>query len=393
VRASIRREADHPDDRGDETGALQRQWVLCSPMGIFHRPHVGIVIEADDRWSYLAWSGGQLVAQRGLDKQGSVTYIDNSALNGPSSIQVGIDSDLGGGIGGFPAISHDPMFMVFNNNGVHTYTYAAVPGTEIAGSGGAGGAAGGPGTGGQVGGGSGGMTGSGGGPGDQGTGGRGAGTGGQGGASPRPGVCYYAGAPYPVHTNFPGVGSDWCNTCRCTDAGSSCTLIGCSAWPGGPGVCIADGDYRYGDVGGLVAYRDEASLLRPTTTGPTSYRYARRAGDGTEPLASCSPALPACNAEGLVDLADVLRGLGHADVQRALAEPSPPLFGRDTRPVDGQLFQLLRGDGRGFLVGSPCAAADSSCAAIPIGVTDLVSMLRALDAQQLMDTTCEPLHR
>jgi hypothetical protein len=270
------------------------------------------------------------------------------------------------------------------------------------GSGGSGGGTGGTETGaaGAGGMGTGGQTGSGGrGSGGMGTGGHVGTGGGSGGRGSGTGgtfsnVCTLDGTDrYPYGSSFPGTGDNWCNHCRCNGGlYATCTAIGCSAWPGGPGSCTIDTTYRYGDIGGHVAYHDEASLLFwPTTEMAIGYRYARRSVSAGAPEMSCSPAPPACNTADRVDPADVLRAVADPDVQAALAQPAPPLYGRDTRPVDGAVFQLLRADGRGFLAGSSCQTSEPACAAIPAGVSRMVTLLRALDTQQLMDPSCAAL--
>ena len=87
-----------------------------------------------------------------------------------------------------------------------------------------------------------------------------------------------------------------------------------------------------------------------------------------------------------------MNDINDADVQAALAMSAAPLYGHDTRPVDGTVFQFLRvGDGRGLLVGMPCTTSGAGCIDAPAGVTRLVADLRALDAQQLMDPSCAAL--
>jgi hypothetical protein len=150
-------------------------------------------------------------------------------------------------------------------------------------------------------------------------------------------------------------------------------------------ACALDATYRYGDVGGLVAHSDTVTL-----TPPASYVYNRTSYSPTlPPHLSCSPPLPACNTPAVIDVADLLRDLRHADVQRALAAAAPPLYGHDTRPADGTVFKFLRGDGRGFLVGEACWAG--ACVEIPAGIARLVADLRALDSQQLKRPSCAAL--
>jgi hypothetical protein len=149
--------------------------------------------------------------------------------------------------------------------------------------------------------------------------------------------------------------------------------------------CTWDAVYRYGNNGGLVAYQDETTL-----TPPSSYKRTRDTFGNAAPL-TCTPALPACNTAGALDVADITADLTAPDVLAALAQATPPLYGRDTRPVDGSVFQVLRADGHGFLVGSDCTAGDTSCTPAPAGVALLVADLRALDAQQVMDPSCAQL--
>jgi hypothetical protein len=151
--------------------------------------------------------------------------------------------------------------------------------------------------------------------------------------------------------------------------------------------CVLDAVYTYGYDGGL-AYSSDRTTLSP----PASYLRTRTFPGVPEPPAavSCAPALPACNGAG-VDVGDIVRDLADADVQAAFALSPPPIFGNDTRPVDGVVLQLQRADGRGFLAGAPCAAGEQLCHPLPAGVARLVSGLQALDQQQLADPTCGPL--
>ena len=204
-----------------------------------------------------------------------------------------------------------------------------------------------------------------------------AGTGGTGGV-----VCVVGGVSHPGGTTFPS--PDGCNSCTCTlDGQLACTERACP--PDAGTDCAFDTTYRYGDTGGFVAYENTVTLAPPA-----SYVYTRHPLATTPPDISCSPALPACNSANLVDVADVMRDIADPAVQQALAAATPPLFGGDTRPVDGSVFQFLRNDGRGFLAGTPCGSA-TGCTAIPAGISKLVADLRALDTQQLKDAICAAL--
>lgn len=210
------------------------------------------------------------------------------------------------------------------------------------------------------------------------------GTGGKGGAGGG-GVCTYGGITHPAGTTFPD--PDGCNTCTCASGGQiGCTDRACMPDGGMPPACALDMGYRYGPNGGFVAYSDESTL-----TPPAAYKRERRPNGSTTVSKSCSPALPACDTADAVDLADILRDLADADVQKALAAKAPPLYGYDSRPVDGSVFSVLRADGRGFLMGGPCPVGTGTCMAIPPGITKLAQDLVALDQEQLKDPSCAPL--
>lgn len=72
--------------------------------------------------------------------------------------------------------------------------------------------------------------------------------------------------------------------------------------------------------------------------------------------------------------------------RRREGQPSPtrraPSTGADTRPADGQVFVVTRGDGRHFEVGAERAGA-SGCRAIPAGLARLQTVLTNLTTQQL----------
>ncbi len=212
---------------------------------------------------------------------------------------------------------------------------------------------------------------------DGGGGTSGGGAGGAGGGA----ACVYNGETYRPGSIIP---SGDCNTCTCAAGQIACTLIACP--PDGP--CVFDTTYRYGDTGGLVAYEDTATLAPPA-----SYSYERTSHVTTPPSSSCSPALPACGVFDLWNPMDIMRAFADPDVQAALAMATPPTYGRDARPVDGTIFQLLRADGHGFLVGYACAGGSQpgGCVDAPIGITRLVNLLRELDEQQLRDPSCAAL--
>ena len=142
-----------------------------------------------------------------------------------------------------------------------------------------------------------------------------------------------------------------------------------------PSTCgCIDETISWGNVGGLVAYVDRSEVV------PCATYNHRRDPTFTDPISiECSQELMACPS-GRLGLSDLLATLAHADVAAARAA-APVLYGRDLRPVDGTVFQIVIGADV-IEVGADCTGAPG-CVAIPDGVTALVELLRALDAQEL----------
>jgi hypothetical protein len=208
------------------------------------------------------------------------------------------------------------------------------------------------------------------------------------GAETSPGACSYGGQSHPVGSSFPD--KDGCNTCTCLAGGAvACTDIACLPRDGGPdgmAACDFSTRYSYGPIGGNGVYVDRTELAPGN-----KYTRTRAPARGQGLTLSCSPAMPPCGAQDVITAYDLeVHDLPLADVQAALAQPQPPLYGYDSRPVDGTVFELKRADGRGFLVGSSCEG-HPGCRAIPAGVAQLAKRLRDLDAQQLAAPGCQGL--
>ena len=216
----------------------------------------------------------------------------------------------------------------------------------------------------------------------------GGGAGGSSGAGGTGGViCVLNGVGHPAGSSFPS--PDGCNSCTCTvDGQIACTERACPPDGGIDPVCGFDTAYTFGNTGGLAIYEDDVTLAPPA-----SYTHTRHPLTTTPPDISCAPALPACNAANLIDVADVMRDIADPDLQSILSKGAKPgpVLGADSRPVDGQVFKFVRSDGVGFFVGSPCTAGSVQCVPIPAGVAKLVGDLRALDTQQLKDASCASL--
>jgi hypothetical protein len=212
------------------------------------------------------------------------------------------------------------------------------------------------------------------------------------------GTCAYAGKTYAYGQGF--MDTDGCNSCTCSAPGVACTERACfdggnqdvasnDGASGGPagGTCALAETYRFGPAGGLMVLQGESTL-----SPPDHYRHVRmiHVSDGLR-ITECSPALAACGAEDVISLLDITRDLADADVRAAFAMSTPPFYGVDTRPVDGPVYSVTRGDGRGLVVGGPCGPPAVDCRAIPRGVQALVDQLRMLDAAQLAKSECASL--
>lgn len=144
--------------------------------------------------------------------------------------------------------------------------------------------------------------------------------------------------------------------------------------------CVT-GTLTWGWSGGFTVHQDESSLA---TCRDFDRKRTRHDGDGG--ALSCTTQIGACDA-GPVAVGDVQRALAAPDVVAALAAATTPLFGRDTRPVDGSVFLITR-NGKSIEVGNPCDT-DPACVPVPPGVDALVSVLKALDAQELAKPACD----
>lgn len=199
------------------------------------------------------------------------------------------------------------------------------------------------------------------------------------------GSCSYGGAAHPPGSTFPA--TDGCNSCMCLAGGAvACTEIACPPRDGGAAACDFSARYSYGDIGGL-----RIAVSRSELAPGNKYTHTRTPVAGDGPTLMCSPPLPACGSQDVITAYDVeVHDLPLPDVQAALSQPQPPLYGYDSRPVDGTVFEFKRADGRGFLVGTPCDTRPA-CTAIPPGIAQLTKRLRDLDKQQLATPECAAL--
>jgi hypothetical protein len=157
-----------------------------------------------------------------------------------------------------------------------------------------------------------------------------------------------------------------------TDAGDS-GVIGDAA--GCPAKAI-----QWGPIGGNALYRDQSTL-----TDCSAFTLERIPMGGGQKK-SCQTTVAADDAK----LVAVLAVLAQSDVQQALTTGGGKLYGHDSRPVDGTVFQLTV-DGQTVLVGDPCSSGSSSCTPIPTGLNDLRTKLGELEAAQRAKSSCSNL--
>lgn len=161
------------------------------------------------------------------------------------------------------------------------------------------------------------------------------------------------------------------------DAADGSTLVDANV----PCTDCVTGTLSWGENGGLVAFRDESSL----STCRDFQRKRTTSSDGG--TFSCTTQLGACDAAP-VAVGDVERALVHPDVVAAFAAATTPVFGEDSRPFDGTVFEVTR-NGKSIDVGGDCGASSApACVPIPSGVAALAAVLKALDAQELGKPAC-----
>jgi hypothetical protein len=137
----------------------------------------------------------------------------------------------------------------------------------------------------------------------------------------------------------------------------------------------------WGSNGGLTAY-DDSSAISPCNAYVHSRVHHNVDVGGTQ---SCTTVVAACGVTGVVGLTQIENALADADVVAALAS-APVLFGRDTRPADGQVFQITYG-GRTISVGLDCDET-GPCTPVPAGIKAFETILQNLDIQELSKDSC-----
>jgi hypothetical protein len=154
--------------------------------------------------------------------------------------------------------------------------------------------------------------------------------------------------------------------------GGSAGVAGASSGSGGGSGCgCVDQELSWGRNGGFVAYADTSTLEPCHAFTLTREQFA------TDPVTmTCTDPIESC--DDIVDPGDIQDAFDHPDVVLAFAS-SPVLYGRDTRPVDGSVFQIHNGSLL-IEIGLECGGA-AGCTDAPQGVLELRTLLETLTEQ------------
>ena len=182
---------------------------------------------------------------------------------------------------------------------------------------------------------------------------------------------------------------DGCNTCTCTVAGMACTKRACFPVDAPTLVCSLTSSLTFGSNGGKVFYQDGYALDSAGHMTVTRNYFGNTDGPNVR---TCSPALPACGALGVVSISTIAQDLNDADVQFAFKLTTSHVYGVDQRPVDGTVWSITRASGGNILVGGPCPSpVMDSCQPIPAGIQRLADHLRSLAIAAAASPACAGL--
>lgn len=125
VRAACAKRHERSGPEGEALrAALTRRWLVCSDIGLFHRPQAGFELRSDGRISLLGWTAeGRIEVLRGADNEGTFTITPPRQAN--------FTSDLGGTVIAFPVVSQNPGGLWINNNGAYFYDYVAAEDVDL----------------------------------------------------------------------------------------------------------------------------------------------------------------------------------------------------------------------------------------------------------------------
>jgi len=149
-------------------------------------------------------------------------------------------------------------------------------------------------------------------------------------------------------------------------------------------ACTLPLSMSYGADGGLV-YRTRSSSIAPLAAYSVTQKFP---GSTTMPDQQCMAALPLCARDArVVTTSDLTRTLTNPVVAGAFGADMP-VFGYDSRPVDGTILVLRRADGQTVGIGSSRPGA-----VVPPELLEAQKLLSRLDAQMLGDPACANVMR
>lgn len=103
------------------------------------------------------------------------------------------------------------------------------------------------------------------------------------------------------------------------------------------------------------------------------------------PPVVCNRELEKCGGTS-PNVRDIEVALAHPDMVAAV-KAAPVLYGKDSRPVDGQVFRILV-DGKTIDVGGDCGGT-AGCTPVPPGVQAAAKLLQDIDTAELALSPCK----
>jgi hypothetical protein len=135
--------------------------------------------------------------------------------------------------------------------------------------------------------------------------------------------------------------------------------------------------------GGLALWGDSSQLTPQNAYDRVRDFYQ----DTTRPDMTCTAAVPRCSRDSrVVTASDVTRVVNEPSVVAAFGA-GPPVYGYDDRANDGTVLILRRPDGRGVVIGSPCAGCFVANPVTP-ALLAINPVLRGLEQQMLSTDGC-----
>jgi hypothetical protein len=153
-------------------------------------------------------------------------------------------------------------------------------------------------------------------------------------------------------------------------------------------ACSLASAFTFEWSGGFSLSSDHSAL-----TLPNIYTRTRTFREPNRTPLTCTNNVPRCGAAPEVfTTADVVQAMSAPDVLAALAQPTPLVYGFDSRTTDGAVLVVSRADGHGFVVGAGTCGPGNPCERpVPPGLDWLATILSRLDQQQRYAPGCEAL--